>query len=105
MGIMDVAIQVRGDNTSALTWAVKARPKGNLATNADMVFALICIMGDFRITKETWISGKENWRCDILSRLGEAGKVGDCRQALNEMDRANTPIVEFSLPGLDLLAL
>ena len=105
MGIRGVTIQVRGDSTSAPTWAVKGRIKGDLASNAAMVFALICIMGDFRITRETWISGKENWRCDTLSRLGEAGKVGDCRQALNEMGRANTPIGEFGLPGLDLLAL
>ena len=75
MGIRGVAIQVRGDSTSAPTWAVKGRPKGDLATNAAMVFALICIMGDFRITKETWIFGKENWRCNTLSRLGWQGRL------------------------------
>ena len=75
MGIRGVAIQVRGDSTSAPTWAVKGRPKGDLATNAAMVFALICIMRDFRITKETWIFGKENWRCNTLSRLGWQGRL------------------------------
>ncbi len=39
MGIRDVAIEVRGDSMAALTWTIKGRTKGDLATNAAMVFA------------------------------------------------------------------
>jgi hypothetical protein len=105
MGIRDVAIGVRGDSVSALTWAVKGRPKGDLATNAAMVFALLCIIGGFRVTADSWISGEDNWRCDKLSRLGETGQCNDVRRVLNEMDRTSTPLIVLGEPVLNLLAL
>jgi hypothetical protein len=105
MGIRDVAIEVRGDSETALTWAAKGRPKGDLATNAAMVFALLCIIGGFRVTMDSWISGEDNWRCDKLSRLGERGQLGDVRRALDEMDRAATPVIALGEPVLNLLTL
>ena len=105
MGIRGEAVEVRGDSVSALTWAVKGRPKGDLATNAAIVFALLCILGGFRVTKDTWISGLHNWRCDILSRLGEVGKVDGCREALDGMGRSSTPVISLGVPVLNLLAL
>jgi hypothetical protein len=91
MGIRDVAIEVRGDSETALMWALKGRPKGDLATYAAMVFALLCIIGGFRVTIKSWISGEDNWRCDKLSRLGEVGQIDvvACRRALDGMDRAS----------------
>jgi hypothetical protein len=105
MGIRDVAIEVRGDSLAALTWAIKGRTKGDLATNAAMVFALLCIHGGFRVTKETWISGEDNKRCDILSRLGNSGRSGECRAALDKMDRSETEVVVLGEHALNLLAL
>jgi hypothetical protein len=107
MGIRDVAIEVRGDSETALSWAVKGRPKGDLATNAAMVFALLCIIGGFRVTMESWISGEDNWRCDRLSRLGEKGQLDNLsvRRALDDMDRVATPVIELGEPVLNLLAL
>ena len=54
MGIREEAVDVRGDSVSALTWAVKGRPRGDLATNASSVFDLLFILGGFRVTKDTW---------------------------------------------------
>jgi hypothetical protein len=86
IGIRAVAIEVRGDSTAALTGAIKGRPKG-------VWFGLLCIHGGFRATKGTWISGNDNKRCDVLSRLGNLWRLDECRAALDKMGISKTEVV------------
>jgi hypothetical protein len=69
MGIRDVDIEVRGDSIAALTWAETERPRGELVTNAAVVFTLLGISFGLDAKK---LAGEENWRCDRLSRLAES---------------------------------
>lgn len=57
---------------AALTWAETERPRGELVTNASMVFTLLVINFNLDVKESVHIAGEENWRCDKLSRLSES---------------------------------
>ena len=75
MGYRGRSLALRGDSVTALTWALTERTRGCLVTNASMVWTLLCVAADVDVTEVTHISGKENFRCDALSRLGESGSA------------------------------
>ena len=74
LGVKDADIEVRGDSVAALTWAETERARGQLVTNASMVFTLLSIRFNLDVKKSVHISGEDNWRCDRLSRLEEFGR-------------------------------
>ena len=93
LGIRDVDVEVRGDSVSALTWAETERPRGELVTNASMVFTLIGINFGLDVKKGVHISGDDNWRCDQLSRINETGKgISETLQGINLCE---TPIINL----------
>ena len=63
-------LALRGDSVTALT----ERTRGYNVTKASMVWTLLCIAAEVDIKEITHISGKENYRCDALSRLVETGQ-------------------------------
>ena len=62
----------RGDSITALTWAYTERTRGPTATNAAMVWTLLCIAADVHIADTTHLPGKLNVTCDLLSRRSAA---------------------------------
>lgn len=93
LGIRDVDVEVRGDSVAALTWAETERPRGELVTNASIVFTLLVIHFGLDVKKSVHISGEDNWRCDRLSRLSESG-LG-VAQSLAGMGLGGTVIIEL----------
>ena len=93
LGIRDVDVEVRGDSVAALTWAETERPRGELVTNASIVFTLLVIHFGLDVKKSVHISGEDNWRCDRLSRLSESG-LG-VAQSLAGMGLGDTVIIEL----------
>lgn len=75
LGVKSVDVELRGDSIAALTWAKTERPRGELVTNASMVFTLLCIRADLDVKVATHIAGTDNGRCDDLSRLSESGQT------------------------------
>jgi hypothetical protein len=73
LGVRDVDLELRGDSTSALSWAESVKFTGKNSSNAAMVFTLTCIAFGFNVRNAIHKLGKENWRADLLSRLGEKG--------------------------------
>ena len=69
LGVRDADIEILGDSIAALTWAETERARGQLVTNASMVFTLLSIRFNLDVKKGVHISGEDNWRCDRLSRL------------------------------------
>ena len=43
LGLRGMDIELRGDSMSALTWAETERPRGELVTNATMVYTVLCV--------------------------------------------------------------
>ena len=84
LGVRDADIEIRGDSVAALTWAETERPRGQLVTNASIVFTLLCIRFNLDAKKGVHISGDDNWRCDRLSRLDKSG--GGCQRPLRRWD-------------------
>lgn len=93
LGIKDVDVEIRGDSVAALTWAETERPRGEVVTNASMVFTLLVINFGLDIKKSVHISGEDNWRCDKLSRLSESQE--GLREALMGMELESTRIINL----------
>ena len=93
MGIRDVDVEARGDSVAALTWVETEKPRGELVTNASMVFTLLGINFGLDVKKGVHISGEENWRCDRLSRIKETG--AGVRETLQGMNLGETPIINL----------
>ena len=72
LGRTGQSIALRGDSVTALAWATTERPRGSIATNAAMVWTLLCVAADVHVTNITHIPGAENDNCDQLSRRGPA---------------------------------
>ena len=72
LGSAGQSIALRGDSVTALTWALTERPRGSIATNASMVWTLLCVAADVHVTDITHIPGTENDSCDQLSRRGSS---------------------------------
>ena len=78
---------------SALTWAQTERWRGVLATNASMVFVVLCIAYGFDVKVAVHIAGKENIVCDRLSRLSESG--GSTQSVMTESGLGETEVVDL----------
>lgn len=68
LGIRNPKVMLRGDSITALTWASEERFRGDLVTNASIVFILLMIATGTEIVSQHHIPGEQNWRCDGLSR-------------------------------------
>ena len=58
------SLALRGDNITALTWAISERPRGEIMTNASIVWTLLCVATNIDVKEITHIPGVENGRCD-----------------------------------------
>ena len=94
LGINNVAVEFRGDSLTALSWAKKEKSKGKLVSNAAIVFSLLCIRFGLNVQDTTHISGEENWRCDILSRLMQEKMT--VTEALHKIERRDTKVVDMN---------
>lgn len=79
IGCRGQSMDLRGDSVTALTWAVTERARGNLATNAAMIWTSLCIAADVNVQEGIHIPGVDNDRCDQLSRRGP-----DCPQSVED---------------------
>ena len=77
------SIALRGDSVTALTWAMTERPRGSIATNAAMIWTLLCVAADVHVTHTTHIPGSDNDRCDQLSRRGPTPTTTIIQHAIN----------------------
>lgn len=94
LGINNVAVEFRGDSLTALSWAKKEKSKGVLVSNTAIVFSLLFIRFGLNVQGTTHISGEQNWRCDILSRLTTEKLT--ITEALEKIDRSKTRIVDIN---------
>ena len=77
-------VTLRGDSITALTWAITERPRGTIVTNASMIWALLCVAADVNVVEVIHLPGKDNVRCDALSRRSPSSplSVKDEAQAM-----------------------
>ena len=92
LGHKGQTLALRGDSITALTWAITERTRGCNVTNASMVWTLLCLAAEVDITEMIHISGKENHRCDALSRLRETGQSVTAKAA--EIGVARAQVIE-----------
>ena len=74
LGITVVDIEFIGDSMTALAWPKSNVAKGERATNAAVIFTMLCLKFGIDIKETCHISAKDNYRCDRLSRLKESGR-------------------------------
>ena len=94
LGVRDADIEIRGDSVAALTWAETERARGQLVTNASIVFTLLSIRFNLDVKKSVHISGEDNWRCDRLSRLEES-RGNRVQETLEAMGLNQTAVVRL----------
>jgi hypothetical protein len=70
LGLSGQSLALRGDSVTALTWAVTERPRGEIVTNAAMVWILLCVAAEIHVKEILYIPGDGNVNCDRLSRRG-----------------------------------
>jgi hypothetical protein len=78
------SLALRGDSVTALTWAISERPRGEIVTNASIVWTLLCVATNIDVREITHIPGVENGRCDRLSRRGMTSSL-TVREEAREM--------------------
>ena len=84
------AISLRGDSVSALTWASKGQFRGDLVTNASILYTLILIVTGIEIVGEPvdfHLKGEDNWRCDGLSRGKVMSDIGMNHVAFMDLNK------------------
>jgi hypothetical protein len=89
LGLRGMDIELRGDSMSALTWAETERPRGELVTNATMVYTVLCVTYGIETKRTSHICGDDNYRCDKLSRLSESGQ--SVHEVLQQLGLHNVP--------------
>ena len=93
IGVRDVDVLIRGDSTTALVWATEGRVKGPEAINAAVVVTALCIRFGIRPRYSAFLSGLENHKADLLSRIEEKGITVE--QAMIENGHGNSPIINL----------
>ena len=73
LGYGDTEFELRTDSISALRWAEKEKYRGDLVTNASVLFTLLVISKNLTVTAATHLEAALNNKCDDLSRIGEHG--------------------------------
>jgi hypothetical protein len=94
LGITPASIGYRGDSISALTWAEEERYRGELNTNASIVYTLTAISMNTFVGESDHIAEEANWRCDGLSR----------HKSFEELGLGDVPVVDL-LASPDAMAL
>jgi hypothetical protein len=113
LGLSGQSLALRGDSVTALTWAVTERPRGEIVTNAAMVWTLLCVAAEIHVKEVIHIPGDDNVNCDRLSRRGseptltlkqEAAKIGLEGVEVVEMDDSGvvTKILKLCDPKISL---
>jgi hypothetical protein len=91
LGFHGVDVQIREDCISALTWAETGRPRGELVTNASIVFTLLCVATGLTVRKATHLEAKDNWRCDTLSRT-----LKPVKEVMIDIGRSEYDVIDLS---------
>jgi len=73
LGHHDTEFELRTDSVSALRWAEKEKYRGDLVTNASILFTFLVIAKNLTVTAASHIEAALNHKCDDLSRIGERG--------------------------------
>lgn len=69
VGVRDVAVRLRGDSMSALTWALRRSYKSPLARGAATVYTMLGLHYNISVRESIHIPGVSNVDCDSLSRF------------------------------------
>jgi hypothetical protein len=93
IGVRDVDVLIRGDSTTALVWATQGKVKGPAAINAAVVVTALCIRFGIRPRYSVFLSGLENHKADLLSRVEEKGI--SVEQAMNQNGHGGSPIINL----------
>ena len=106
LGHTGMSLALRGDSVTALTWAITERPRGSIVTKAAMVWSMLCIATGIDVQEITHLPGKDNERCDRLSRRGTQSDR-DLSEDLRDMGlQGSRVIVMNEVDGVpDLLRL
>jgi hypothetical protein len=108
LGLSGRPVRLEGDSISALTWAEKGTARGERAHNASMVFSLASVRWGLLVPFDSFgfVSGKDNFLCDALSRdvsvadLGIQGLTDFGPLLSSTLQRA----LEFCNPGTDTVS-
>ncbi len=93
IGVRDVDVLIRGDSTTALVWSTQGRVKGPEAINAAVVVTAMCIRFGIRPRYSAFLSGLENHKADLLSRIEEKGITVE--QAMIQNGHGDSPIINL----------
>ena len=110
LGITIVDMEFRGDSMTVLAWTKSNVTKGERATNAAVIFTMLCLKFGIDEKETCHISAKVNYRRDSLSRLKESGQEiislmtdfgfeGD-RNLRLERDIAVTSLIDCCSPNI-----
>ena len=74
-GVHGVAVKIRGDSVSILSWALEGKFQSPFAISAALVFVAICRRFEFTIRETEFIPSEANRICDARSRGADPSKM------------------------------
>jgi hypothetical protein len=112
LGARSEGVALRGDSKTALKWGREEKVKGADAINAAIVMSTICVKFGIEVNESEFISGKQNWKADDLSRSRQKGRevkeimrdigFGDKSVIDLLVDPAARRLIEACRPGRDV---
>ena len=101
LGITPSDVELRGDSTTALSWASKTLFHSDLIGNASLVFMMQSLYTKVHVAVVTHLTAADNWKTDYLSRGGTLKLLGLKENrfvGLKEVNLQNSEIIEMCNP-------
>ena len=95
IGVHSVAIKIRGDSKSILSWALRGKFHSPFAISASLVLIAICRRFEFTIRETEHLSSEANHLCDARSRGVDPSNMIGFQKA-----RSNCPLRDTGSPYL-----
>jgi hypothetical protein len=95
LGARGEGVALRGDSKTALKWGREEKVKGAEAINAAIVMSTICVKFGIEVNDSEFISGKQNWKTDDLSKSIQKGRdVKDIMRDIGFGDKSVLDLLE-----------
>jgi hypothetical protein len=93
LGARGEGVALRGDSETALKWGREEKVKGAEAINAAIVMSTVCVKFGIEVNESEFLSGKQNWKTDDLSRSIQKGR--DVKDIMREIGFGDKPVLDL----------
>ena len=99
LGLEEIAIRVRGDSVSALSWVSDMKFGEKRSRRAAIVYIMLLSTFGLHVPDQVHLPGEDNWVCDGLSRDKDPAELGFTDEMV--LDVSKIPVLSEILGSLD----